>query len=79
LVLQQVQQLLTFSFFGKMQKGHHAVQWHQASKLVTELVVSCAKVKVGPREASLADCTQAGLKVKQASPAQGTVAGENKV
>jgi hypothetical protein len=62
-----------------MQKGHHAVQRHQASKLVTELIVTSAEVKIGPWEASLTDGTQAGLKIKEASSAKGTVAGENKV
>jgi hypothetical protein len=55
------------------------MQRHQASKLVTELVVPSAEVKIGPREASLTDSTQAGLKIKEASPAQRTVAGKNKV
>jgi hypothetical protein len=55
------------------------MQRHQASKLVTKLIVPSAEVKIGPWEASLTDSTQAGLKIKEASSAKGTVAGKNKV
>lgn len=55
------------------------MQRHQASEFVAKLVVLCAQVKIGPWEASLADRAQAGLKIKEASPAQGAVAGKDKV
>jgi hypothetical protein len=62
-----------------MQKGHHAVERHQATELITELVVPRSKVKIGPWKASLANSTQAGLKIKETPPAKRTVAGKNKV